>query len=119
MSWDLVLIKTATNAEPAEELDETLPISQKDFFAAVKRKYPDTEPESGAIEHDDWAIEVNFDDDDDSVVMLDVHFGGAAPSPDAGPVEAVRHLCDALQCRALDSGSGEFVDFNGGSGEIE
>ena len=107
MSWDVILIKTETNMEPIEEIEEPVPVSRVDFVNVVRELAPDAkicEDEQIILDRPTFSVEIMIEDEFLDAISLAVRGGEA-------PLGLLAALCGRLDCRAYDTSLDEFIDF--------
>ena len=115
MSWDVILIKTETNAEPIEEIEDPVPVARVDFVDAVRELTPDAkiwEDEQIVLDRPTFSVEIMIADEFLSSISLAVRGGEA-------PLDWIAALCGKLGCRAYDTSTDEFIDFESGESGFE
>jgi len=106
MSWDVILVKTETNTEPMNEISEPVPINREAFlrhFGELSNKakiYPD----EIVLDEKEYSVEIRLDEEELSAITLNIR--GAAV-----PVELLKMLCERLGCRAYDTSTDLFINF--------
>ncbi len=118
MSWDVCLVKTNTNSEQSvEDIAEVVDIATREEFAELlAAAYPDSNCDDLSwliLNTDSFSIEFNVGDEPviDSIML---HIRGSEE-----PTAVIQTLCTALACRAIDTSTGEFMDFEQPSGFSE
>lgn len=108
MSWDVMLIRTETNAEPLEEIVDTIPFDRRETIERLKTMLPElnTENESCLLLENDLAIEFYMGEEDKCVTVTLMVHGQHEPN------ELVAAICEEFFCRAYDIGGCKFIDFN-------
>lgn len=110
MSWDVDLLD-APDVDCANDIaadSDIRPIKRSTVIEAVSGLFPGSadfsDPFWGRVDGDGWSIEVNVGDDEMcSSIMLHVRGAG-------DPVPAILQIAGALQLRALDCSTGDFLD---------
>lgn len=108
MSWDVMMVKTANNCEPMEEIDETnsVPFDVGAVAAVIKKKF-----NIGDNESDEWLVyegdtyAISFSVTQESVML----FISILDEPEDAVIPAIKELCDLLDCRAFDTTTAEFI----------
>jgi len=111
MSWDIMLVRTRTNTEPMEEIDEsvTVPFLPAEVISTLKTHFPDiTEdsPEWLTYEGGTFAIAFNLAALEESI-MLHVDI---LDEPEDAVLGTIRELCGLFNCRAFDTTAAEFLE---------
>ncbi len=110
MSWDVMLIKTATNAEPMECMDDTniIPFVASEAAKVLRDNFVDIAGTS-----DDWldyesdTFAISFDLSAEQHIMLYIHI---LDDPEDAVMPVIAKLCELFECRAFDTTSAEFLD---------
>jgi hypothetical protein len=118
VSWDLFIQDLPRSAESIADIpDDFEPSSlgpRDALIAAIRVAIPHadfSDPAWGVLEGPDYSIEFNIGDDDE-VGCIALHVRGGD-----GAAAVVHKLLTHLGLRALDSGTGEFFEFDGISAE--
>lgn len=113
MSWDVYLMKIPENISSVVEMGndfESQPLgNHEDILKVFKELFPTsdfTDPNWGMLDTEDYAVEFNISKSDpvDSIML---HIRGNDKS-----VEIVEGICKRTGWRAIDTGSGDFIDFS-------
>lgn len=109
MSWDVYLIKTATNAENSpEEIEDTVPIGTKSAIHDwLRQNYPETDftdENWPVVFADDFSVEFMLDKEEQQGEIT------LAIQGDQAPYDLIEGMCRSFGCRAVDTGTGEFLD---------
>lgn len=109
MSWDVVLLD-APDVRSADDIaadTDIRPIKRSAVIEAVSGLFPGSADFSdtswGRVDGDGWSIEVNIGDDEMRPSIM-LHVRGAGD-----PVPAILQIAGALQLRALDCSTGDFL----------
>lgn len=112
MSWDVVLMSVPPEITENAKLDDDFssPLGAASaVLPLLKRVLPSadlSDPTWGILDGPDFSIEFNIGKDDPlRTIMLHVRGGEAALGP-------IQQLCEETGWRALDCGTGEFIDFS-------
>lgn len=109
MSWDVALVRTKTNTEPIEKIDN---LSRRDFrLDEVVKKL---EENLVGIEKADWAwldyeacdYSVSFQLDPEEIILY-IHILNDNGEP--AVMTLIRDLCIWLDCRAIDRTENKFI----------
>lgn len=106
MSWDVVMIRTNTNSEDMDEIEDEnlIPFKQTEIYEEIKKISSELGVRSDGeyLESNDWSIEFNIGEDEEiDCVMLGIRGGE--------PNEVLALLMADLNARLWDSGTGEFL----------
>jgi len=106
-----MLVKTRTNMEPMEEIDEkaTVPFLPTEVISTLKTHFPDIieeSPEWLTYESDTFAISFNLAALEESI-MLHVDI---LDEPEDAVLGTIRKLCGLFNCRAFDTTAAEFLE---------
>lgn len=112
MSWDVMLIKTETNAESIDKIIDTIDINKQELIDAINKacefvNYHITFDLSDItwlrLESDSFTIEFNVGENKMCQPML--HIRGSEPTL------ILKIISDELECRVLDISGNSFMDF--------
>jgi hypothetical protein len=113
MSWDVFLMKVSEKVIKVEYMDENFPPQllggRNEVLALFKELFPEadfTDPSWGILDNENYSIEFNIPNED-SLESITLHIRG-----DELVVKAVEKICQRTGWRAIDSGSGDFIDFS-------
>ncbi len=110
MSWDVNLIKTETNHEPFEKIEEgtSLSFDRQSVICTLAKRLQEI-----CVVSDDWLVydnkttcAIEFDLMNVKSIMLHVHVLNDA---DEDVLDLLHNLCESLECRAFDTALGEFL----------
>ena len=110
MSWDVMLIKTITNAEPMEEINENniVPFSLADVTSKLKNQFPNaTEGAANLLNYEGGTFAIAFNLATNRDIMLHVHI---LEDPEDAVMDVINKLCTLFNCRAFDTTSAEFLE---------
>ncbi len=109
MSWDVSLVKTETNREASpEEIENPLSIATKtEVHAWLRQKYPEadfTNPNWPVVFGENYSVEVMLEEgEEQNDIMLTIR-------GDEAPYDLIESMCQAFGCRAVDTGTGGFLE---------
>lgn len=109
MGWDVVLMRTASNQEAADAVEEEdiTPFDRDDAIAELTNLFPDIlyDDETFLIlETNDAYIEIYIGEEEQiSTITLTIR----SMEEDC---EILPVLCETFSCRALDTATGEFME---------
>jgi hypothetical protein len=107
MAWDIILIKSARNTEPMEEINEknTILFDSANVRNLLENRFSDIEIHSETWFHYEggtYAISFNLAPEQ---IMLHVHI---LDEPEDAVETVIKELCALFDCRAFDTTAGEF-----------
>lgn len=110
MSWDVNLIKSATNDESdPDEIENPLPIATKaEVREWLRQKYPGMDSIDGdwpMVFEEEYSVEFMLDDEDEQQNEIMLIIRG-----DEAPYDLIEEMCHAFGCRAVDMGTGGFLE---------
>lgn len=109
MSWDVNLVKTETNQEAnPDEIENPLPIATKtEVHAWLRQRYPEADvsnPDWPVVFADNYSVEFMLEKEEQQKdIMLCVRGNEA-------PYDLIENMCQAFNCRAVDMGTGGFLE---------
>ncbi|MDR2861313.1 MAG: hypothetical protein LBV07_02025 [Syntrophobacterales bacterium] len=114
MSWDVILIKTETNAESMEEISDPVPVMRKDLQNAICEFLPEAKvfPDEIILSMPDYSVEIMLEDELLDCISLFIRGKNA-------PLELLGWLCEKLGCRAYDTSTDKFLDFGSSASGFE
>lgn len=109
MSWDVYLIKSATNSEASpEEVENPLPIATKtEVRDWLHRQYPEidlTGEGCPVLFKEEYSVEFVLDEEEPQEHIMLVIQG------DEAPYDLIEAMCRVFGCRAVDTGTGGFLE---------
>jgi hypothetical protein len=116
MSWDVYLMKVPENIITVEDMDDNFssqPLGgKKEVLTLFKELFPEadfTDSSWGILDNENYSIEFNISNED-PVQSVALHIRGNELA-----VKAIEKICQRTGWRAIDSGSGDFIDFSNSS----
>lgn len=113
MSWSVILIKTLSNNESdLSEVDETLPITDRNTFSDwMRNTFVIPEEDFSDSEmllqlDDECGVEVSWGDNES---IENIHLCFHAGENEETAFRFVKHLCSHWNCRAIDVELSEFL----------
>lgn len=109
MSWDVYLIKTATNQEAdPEEIEETVPVATKaEVHDWLRQNYQEadfSDPDWPVVFADDYSVEFMLEEgEEQNQITLSIR-------GDEAPYDLIEAMCRDFGCRAVDTGTGGFLE---------
>lgn len=109
MSWDVSLVKSETNQEASpDDIENPLPIATKtEVHAWLRQHYPEadfTNPNWPVVFADNYSVEFMLEEEEEQKdIMLAIR-------GDEAPYDLIESLCRAFNCRAIDMGTGGFLE---------
>jgi hypothetical protein len=111
MSWDVILMSVPSVIVAVEDFPDDFSSElgpQPQVLSTIAAILPDldlTDPTWGILDGDDFSIEFNIGDGDPvDTIMLHVRGGDSA-------IRAIQHICEHTGWRALDTSTGDFINF--------
>lgn len=108
MSWDIILEKPLSGAEPGQLAEDDREVFEltavTDTLEALCPQITELRPLWMLYEEPCFEIEFDLAED---IIMLHVHI--LHKSVESQFMALIAKLCQALQCRALDTTSGEYL----------
>ncbi len=112
MSQDFILIRTPANDEAFSDISDTVPFNRREVIEAVRLRHPETNCHDEARLHlvmEDSSIVFTLGSDPIRRITLTV-------DGEADPTTLISYLCTELDCRALNTATGQFVEIKQDSG---
>ncbi len=109
MSWDIMLVRTKTNTEPMEKIDEnnTIPFLFTDVVSTLKEHFPNiTEESPDWLNYEGSTFSISFSLVTNDSIMLFVHI---FDEPEDAVMPMIHELCTIFNCRAFDTTTAEFI----------
>lgn len=108
MSWDISLVRTKSNSEPWEEIDESnlIAFDRKAAAAKIRDRLPEADGDDTWLNYDSGTYDVSFNLGTVDQIMLHIH---VYDDPEDAVLDVVHDLCEQLECRAFDTTQGEFL----------
>ncbi len=112
MSRDIILIKTPTNDEPFAEITSTIPFSRREVITALQKDHPEVNCHDETrirLERPDCSVLFSLGSDPIRTISLTI-------DGETEPIDVITTMCRALNCRAMRTATGEFIDIPQDSG---
>ena len=110
MSWDIMLIKTASNLEAMEFIDDTniIPFDMSESAKVLKDNFININSTSDEwLDYESDTFAISFDLSVKQHIMLYIHI---LKEPEDAVLPVIAKLCELFKCRAFDTTSAEFLD---------
>lgn len=110
MSWDIMLIKTASNTEAMECIDDSniIPFDVHEAARILRENFAGITGDSDEwLDYESDTFAISFDLSTEQHIMLYIHI---LDEPEDAVLPVVAKLCALFHCRAFDTTSAEFLD---------
>lgn len=109
MSWDVYLIKSAANDEATpDEVENPVPVATKsEVYDWLRQNYPEvdlTGEGCPVLFAEEYSVEFVLDEEEQQDQIWLIIRG------DEAPYELIEAMCRAFDCRAVDTGTGGFLE---------
>jgi len=109
MSWDVILVRTKTNEELVEEINETNTVvfKTKDVIAKLKEMFASVDHvDDHWLHYEGESYAISFNLTENNHIMMHISI---LDEPDDSVEVVIRDLCRLFECRAFDTTSGVFI----------
>lgn len=110
MSWDVYLIKSAANDEATpDEIENPVPVATKsEVYDWLRQNYPEvdlTGEGCPVLFEEEYSVEFVLDEEKQQQDEIWLIIQG-----NEAPYELIEAMCRAFDCRAVDTGTGGFLE---------